>query len=165
VRSLQVVRRSARYNRHPHRVRSRLVRNVRFSRHAHRMRSRQAVRRNVRYNRHPHRVRSRQAVRRNVRYNRHPHRVRSRRPLRQARSSRVSAAPAAPPVSCRVRLRPSSRSGRRPSLPPRYNRRLRLPEHPRRKRNAPSCRRRRIVPGVSMTCAARAVRCARVTVS
>jgi hypothetical protein len=148
------------------RIRQAVRRNVRYNRHAHRMRIRQAVRRNVRCSRHPHRMRIRQAVRRNVRCSRHPHRMRIRRHLRQARSSRVSAAWAVPPGSHRVPSRHNSRSGRLQLLPQRYSHRPRQLDPPRRKRNAPSCRRRRrTVRDALTTYAAPAGKCARAIAS
>ena len=168
VSSLRAVDRNVRCNRHPHRVSSRQVvrKNVRYSRHPHRVDSRRDLRRNVRCNRHPHRVRSRRAIRKNVRYSRHRHPVRNRRDLRQARSSRVSAAPAVPPGSHRVPSRHNSRSGRLRSLPQRYSHRPRHLDPPRRKRNAPSCRRRRrTVRDALTTYAAPAGKCARAVAS
>ena len=123
-------------------------------------RRQEAARRSVRCNRR--RVRSLRAVRRNVRCSRHRHRVRSRRHLRQARSSRISAASAVLSASRRVPLRRSSRSERPPSLLPRCNLRPHLPAPPRRKRNASLCPHRpRTMRADSMTCAAPAGKCAR----
>ena len=130
----------------------------------HRVRSRRVVRKNVRCNRR--RARSLQAVRRNIKCSRHLHRVRSRRDLRQALSSRVSAVPAAKPGSHHVPLRHNSRSGRLRSLPRRCSHRPRRLDPLRRKRNAPSCRRRRRTVRDALTmCAAPAGRCARAIAS
>jgi hypothetical protein len=130
------------------------------------VRSRRAVRKNVRCNRHRHRVSSRRAVRKNVRYSRHRHPVRSRQDLRQARRSRGSAAPALRPGSHRVPSRHNSRSGRLRSLHQRYSHRPRQLDPPRRKRNAPSCRRlRRTVRDALTTYAAPAGKCARAIAS
>jgi hypothetical protein len=130
------------------------------------VRSRRDLRRNVRCNRHRHRVRSRRAVRKNVRCSRHRHPVRSRRDLRQVRSSQVSAVPAVPSGSLHVPSRHNSRSGHLRSLHQRYSHRPRQLDPPRRKRNAPSCRRRRrTVRDALTTYAAPAGKCARAIAS
>jgi hypothetical protein len=129
------------------------------------VRSRRDLRRNVRCNRHRHRVRSRRADHKNVRYSRH-HPARNRRDLHQARSSRVSAAPAVPSGSLHVPSRHNSRSGHLRSLHQRYSHRPRQLDPPRRKRNAPSCRRRRrTVRDALTTYAAPAGKCARAIAS
>ena len=92
--------------------------------------------------------------------------VRNRRDLHQAHSSRVSAAPAVPPGSLPVPSRHNSRSGRLRSLHLRYSHRPRQRDPPRRKRNAPSCRRRRrTVRDALTTCAVPDRRCARAIAS